>query len=140
MGACMYRTRYQVCFSLFSFFILRRMGHFHVCMYQIHVFRFNPRSRCNSSSRCWYRSMLHLEREARDCSTSNEYSCIVKYCCCFTYIVVAPIPISLLNFGGVACRIFFTSSANSPNSWWEGNLMFYPEGKYISKNVLSQTL
>ena len=26
-------------------------------MYQIHVFRFNPRSRCNSSSRCWYRAI-----------------------------------------------------------------------------------
>ena len=27
LGACMYRTRYQVvCFSIFSFFILRRMG------------------------------------------------------------------------------------------------------------------
>ena len=29
-------------------------------MYQIHVFRFNPRSRCNSSSRCWYRAREHV--------------------------------------------------------------------------------
>ena len=31
-------------------------------MYQIHVyFRFNPRSRCNSSSRCWYRAREHVD-------------------------------------------------------------------------------
>ena len=47
----------------------------------------------------------------------------------YEYIVVAHIPISLLNFEGVACRIFFTSSANKPKSWWEGNLFFYAEGK-----------
>ena len=65
LGACMYRTRYQVCFSLFLFSssggwvkIKLKLPHFHVCMYQIHVvFRFNPRSRCNSSSRCWYRAI-----------------------------------------------------------------------------------
>ena len=57
------------------------------------------------------------------------------------YTVVAHIPISLLNFGGVACRIFFTSSsANSPKSGWEGTLVFYAEGKYIFKNVLSHSI
>ena len=31
-------------------------------MYQIHVvFRFNPRSRCNSSSRCWYRAREYVD-------------------------------------------------------------------------------
>ena len=56
------------------------------------------------------------------------------------YIVVAHIPISLLNFEGVACRIVLTSSANTPKSWWEGNLLYYAEGKQIFRNVLSQTL
>ena len=70
--------------------------------------------------------MLHLEREARDWSAYNEY---IYYCCCCTYIVVAHIPISLLNFEGVACRILFTSSANTPKTWWEGNLLFLAEGK-----------
>ena len=53
---------------LFSFFILRRMGKIKSQaptlprMYQIHVvFRFNPRSRCNSSSRCWYRAREHVD-------------------------------------------------------------------------------
>ena len=31
-------------------------------MYQTHVvFRFNPRSRCNSNSRCWYRAREHVD-------------------------------------------------------------------------------
>ena len=30
-------------------------------MYQIHVFRFNPRSRCNSSSRCCYRARENVD-------------------------------------------------------------------------------
>ena len=47
------------------------------------------------------------------------------YCCCCTYIVVAHIPISPLNFEGVTCRILFTSSANTPKTWWEGNLLFF---------------
>ena len=86
--------------------------------------------------------MLHLEREARNWSTYNEYSyrIILLLLLLYVYIVVAHIPISLLNFEGVACRIFFTSSANTPKSWWEDNLLFYAEGKYIFRNVLSQTL
>ena len=73
-----------------------------------------------------------LETGVRTTSTRIVQCCC---CCCCTYIVVAHIPIYLLNFGGVACRIFFTSisSANSPKSWWEGNLVFYAEGKYIFK-------
>ena len=64
-------------------------------MYQIHVvFRFNPRSRCvataaraagtglvSMSTRpdIPVPGMLHLEREARDWSTYNEYSyCIIR--------------------------------------------------------------
>ena len=60
--------------------------------------------------------------------------------CCCTYIVVAHTPVSLPYSGGVACRTFLTSIANSPKSWWEGNLVFCAEGRYIFKNVLSQTL
>ena len=74
--------------------------------------------------------MLHLEREAPDWSKYHEYWYRIILLL-LLYIVVAHIPISLLNFGGVACRIFFTPSANSPKSWWEGNLVFYAEGKYI---------
>ena len=50
--------------------------------------------------------MLHLEREARDWSTYNEYSyrIILLLLLYLVYIVVAHIPISLLNFEGVACR------------------------------------
>ena len=34
----------------------------HASMYQIHVvFRFNPRSRCNRSSRCCYRAREHVD-------------------------------------------------------------------------------
>ena len=54
--------------------------------------------------------------------------------------VLPHIPVSLLNFGGVACRIYITSSANTPKSWWEGNLLFLAEGKQIFRNVYSQTL
>ena len=98
LGACMYRTRYQV-----------------VC--------------CTWNER--------LETGVRTTSTPV----VQYYCCCCTYIIViAHIPISLFNFGGVACRILFTSSANTPKSWWEGNLLFLPEGKYIFRNVFSQTL
>ena len=68
--------------------------------------------------------MLHREREARDWSTYNEYSYRIILLLLLYVFVVAHIPISLLNFGGVACRIFFTSSANSPKSWWEGKLVF----------------
>ena len=60
--------------------------------------------------------MLHLEREARDWSTYNEYSYRIKYCCCCcTSIVVAHIPISLLNFEGVACRIFLLLAQTHQN-------------------------
>ena len=40
---------------------------------------------------------------------------IVQYCCCCTYIVVAHIPVSLLNFEGVACRIFLPLSQTHQN-------------------------
>ena len=45
------------------------------------------------------------------------------------------ISIYLLNFGGVACRISFTCSANTPRQWWEGNLHFVAEGKYRFRNL-----
>ena len=63
------RTRY-FCRLRFSLFLLSASGgwvkvrlelqHLLPHMYQIHVFRFNPRSRCNSSSRCWYRAREHV--------------------------------------------------------------------------------
>ena len=74
--------------------------------------------------------MLHLEREARDWSTYNEYSYrIILLLLLYVYCSRAHIPISLLNFEGVAYRILFTSSANTPKTWWEGNLLFLAEGK-----------
>ena len=94
LGACMYRTRYQVC--------------------------------CTWNER--------LETGVRTKSTR-----IVYYCsCCCTYIVVAHIPISLLNFEGVACRILFTLSANTPKPWWEGNLLFLAEGNNFFRKVFPQ--
>ena len=60
-------TRYAFLFFLFSSSggwvkIKIKLPHFHVCMYHIQVvFRFNPRSRCNSSSRCWYRVREHVD-------------------------------------------------------------------------------
>ena len=59
-------TRYAFLFFLFSSSggwvkIKLKLPHFHVCIYQIHVFRFNPRSRCNSSSCCWYRAREHVD-------------------------------------------------------------------------------
>ena len=41
------------------------------------------------------------------------------------FVAVRHIPIPLLSFGGVACRISFTSSANEPKTWWEGNFAFF---------------
>ena len=38
-----------------------KLPHFHVCIRYINVFRFNPRSRCNSSSRCCYRAREHVD-------------------------------------------------------------------------------
>ena len=82
--------------------------------------------------------MLHLEREARDSST-YEYSYITA-----VRIIIAAlphIPISLLNFGGVACRIPFTSSANTPKTWWEGNFLFFSGRKvFFQKPIFAHTL
>ena len=64
--------------------------------------------------------MLHLEGEARDWSTYNEYS--------FRIILMMLIPISQLNFEGVECRILFTSCANTPKTWWERQFTFFAEG------------
>ena len=85
LGACMYRTRYQVC------------------------------------------STWNERLETGVCTTSTRI--VYYYCCCCTYIVVAHIHISLLHFEGVACRILFTSSAHTPKTWWEDNLLFLAEGK-----------
>ena len=52
---------------LLFFILLRRMGKnkslsSHTSTYQIHVvFRFNPPSRCNNSSRCCYRAREHVD-------------------------------------------------------------------------------
>ena len=75
---------------------------------------------------------------ARDSST---YVRVLVYYCCNCIIAALPhILISLLNFGGVVCRISFASSANTPKTWWEGNLLFLAEGEQILRNVFSQTL
>ena len=69
--------------------------------------------------------MLHLERGY----TRPEYAYEYSY---NRYIIIAAvphIPISLNDFGGVACRIPFASRANTPKAWWEGNLLFLGEGK-----------
>ena len=64
------------------------------------------------------------------------------FCFCFFFRVATlpHIPIFLLNFGGVACSFFFTSSANTLKSWWEGNSLVLAEGKYFYRNIFSQTL
>ena len=87
LGACMYRTRYQVYAA--------------------------PGTR---GSRLEY-----VQRVLVSCNTT---AAAVR-----RYIVVAHIHISLPNFEGVACRILLTSSANTPKTWWVGNLLFLAEGK-----------
>ena len=58
---------YAFLFFLFSAYggwvkIKLELPHLLPRMCQIHVvFRFNPRSRCNSSSRCWYRAREHVD-------------------------------------------------------------------------------
>ena len=89
LGACMYRTRYQVCFSLFSFFILTRMGKnkasICVCIRYMSCFdsthapvataaRAAGTGLVSMSTRPDIPGMLHREREARDRSMYNEYS------------------------------------------------------------------
>ena len=65
-------TRYFCVDYAFLFFLFSSSGgwvkiklelpHLLPRMYQINVvFRFNPRSRCNSSSRCWYRPREHVD-------------------------------------------------------------------------------
>ena len=71
------------------------------------------------------------ERLETGVRTTSTRTIKYYYCCCCTYIVVAHIPTSLLNFEGVACRILFTSSANTPKTWWEGNLLFFADGEVI---------
>ena len=76
--------------------------------------------------------MLHLEGEARDWSTYNEYS--------FRIILMMLIPISQLNFEGVECRILFTSCANTPKTWWEGNLLFLRKASKFLETYFRKTL
>ena len=85
--------------------------------------------------------MLHLERGY----TRLEYIRVqYSYDTAAVRILVSPphISITILNFGGGACRISFASinSANTPKTWWGGNLLFLAEGKHISRNVFSQTV
>ena len=73
--------------------------------------------------------MLHLEREARDGSTYNEYSyrtilLLLPYIYCSRAHPHFP-----SQFRGVASRILFSASANTPKTGWEGNLLFLAEGK-----------
>ena len=136
-------TRYASLFFLFSSSggrvkIKLELPHFHVC---IRYMCFNPRSRCNSSSRCCYRAREHVDpawytRYAASGTRGSRLEYVQRVLVSYNtaaaavrIFVVAHIPISLLNFEGVACRIFFTSSANTPKSSWEGNLLFYSEGK-----------
>ena len=91
LGACMYRTRYQVCFSLFSSSsggwvkIKLELPHFHLCIRYVSCFdsthspvataaRAAATGLVSMSTRPDIPGMLHLEREARDWSTYNEYS------------------------------------------------------------------
>ena len=48
-------------------------------------------------------------------------------CFCFWFAPLPHVPTSLLNLGGVACRISFTFSANTNGCWWEGNALFLAE-------------
>ena len=67
--------------------------------------------------------MLHLEREARDWSTYNEYSFRIILLLLYVYCSRAH-PHFPSQFRRRRLQDFFTSSANSPKSWWEGNLLF----------------
>ena len=67
-GQC--REAQVVCvYTCSTFFFFKSSGGWvkiklgsHTSTYQIHVvFRFNPRSRCNSSSRCCYRAREHVD-------------------------------------------------------------------------------
>ena len=84
--------------------------------------------------------MLHLEREARDWSTHNEYSYRIKLLLLLCIYCSRAYPhISLIRFEGVAGRVLFTSSANTPKTWWEGFFCFFfnppAEGCKIKRKV-----
>ena len=70
------------------------------------------------------------------------YSHAVLFCfSLFRRFAALPhIPTALLNFGGVACRTWCTSSANSPRSSREEDSLFLGEGKWIAEDTFSQTL
>ena len=71
-----------------------------------------------------------LETGVCTASTRISYNTTrIAAVCTRTYITIAHILVSLLNFGGVACRILFTASANTPKTRWEDNLLFLAEGK-----------
>ena len=90
--------------------------------------------------------MLHLEREARDWKYVYEVyiqRVLVQYYCC-TYTNVyhnrahPHFPSQFRR--ATPAGFLFTSRANTPKTWWEGNLLVLAEGKYIFRNVFSQTL
>ena len=68
--------------------------------------------------------MLHLEREARDWSTHDEYSyrIILLYVYCSRAHPHFP-----SQFQRRRLQDLLTSSANTPKTWWEGNLPFLAE-------------
>ena len=74
--------------------------------------------------------MLHLERDARDWSTYNEYLYRIILLLLYVYFSRAhPHFPSQLRRRRLQDLFYLYYSANTPKSWWEGNLLFYAEGK-----------
>ena len=149
-------TRYAFLFFLFSSSggwvkIKLELPHFHVCIRYMSCFdsthapvataaRAAAPGLVSMSTRPDIPGMLHLEREARDWSTYNEYSYrLILLLLLYVYCSRAH-PHFPSQFRRRRLQDFLTSSANTPKSWWEGNLFFLAEGKQIFRNVLSQTL
>ena len=73
--------------------------------------------------------MLHLGLEARDWSTYNEYSYrILLLLLLYVYCSRAH-PHFPSQLRRRRLQDLFTSSANTPKTWWEGNLLFLAEGQ-----------
>ena len=75
--------------------------------------------------------MLHLELGALDWSTYNEYSYRIILLLLLLYVLffrAHPYFPSQFRKRRLQ-RFFFTSSANTPKTWWEGNFPFLAEGK-----------
>ena len=81
--------------------------------------------------------MLHLEREARDWSAYNEYSYRIMLLLQYVYCSRAH-PISILNFGGVACRI--CSPLAQTHQSLGGKAIYFFYRKAVFGSVFLQTL